>query len=145
MIIRSATVLDISDLYNMLSVMHSETVEAVSPINPEMLTSAINRAIHRGVVLIAEIDGKILGSIGGADTSDWWSTEKYLADMWFFVYKEHRKSQIAVKLIKGFMKIGKDANVKVKLGHVYSGDGERKDKFYERLGLVKVGSLYTEA
>jgi hypothetical protein len=43
------------------------------------------------------------------------------------------------------MKIGKDANVKVKLGHVYSGDGERKDKFYERLGLVKVGSLYTEA
>ena len=49
MIIRSATVLDISDLYNMLSVMHSETVEAVSPINPEMLTSAINRAIHRGV------------------------------------------------------------------------------------------------
>ena len=47
----------------MLSVMHSETVEAVSPINPEILTSAINRAIHRGVVLIAEIDGKILEPI----------------------------------------------------------------------------------
>ena len=62
----------------MLSVMHSETVETVSPINPEILTSAINRAIHRGVVLISEIDGKIVGSIGGADTSDWWSTEKYL-------------------------------------------------------------------
>jgi hypothetical protein len=31
------------------------------------------------------------------------------------------------------------------LGHVYSGDIDRKDNFYERLGLCKVGSLFTEA
>ena len=43
------------------------------------------------------------------------------------------------------MKIGKKANMKMKLGHVYTGDGDRKDKFYERLGFVKAGSLYTEA
>ncbi len=79
------------------------------------------------------------------ETSDWWSKEKYLSDMWFFVYKEHRKSNIAAKLIKSFMKVAKNSEFKVKLGHVYSGDGDRKDKFYERLGLSKVGSLYTEA
>jgi len=49
-----------------------------------------------------------------------------------------------VTLIKNFMDIGRGANIKVKLGHVYSGDGDRKDKFFERLGLSKVGSLYTE-
>ena len=65
--------------------------------------------------------------------------------MWYFVYKQHRNSNIAIKLIKSFMEIGKNAKVKVKLGHVYSGDGDRKDKFYVRLGLVKAGSLYTEA
>ena len=65
--------------------------------------------------------------------------------MFYFVYKEHRNSTIAVRLIKSFMEIGRNANIKVKLGHVYSGDGDRKDKFYERLGLVKAGSLYTEA
>jgi hypothetical protein len=43
------------------------------------------------------------------------------------------------------MRVAKEAQFKIKLGHVYSGDGERKDKFYERLGLSKVGSLYTEA
>ena len=143
--LRLATVEDISELYMMLQVMHSETIDGTSPIDSEKLTSAINNALHRGVVVVAEIDNKIAGSIGGMETSDWWSSEKYLADLFFFVYKEHRKSTIAVKLIKSFMEIGKKANMKMKLGHVYSGDGDRKDKFYERLGFVKAGSLYTEA
>jgi GNAT superfamily N-acetyltransferase len=143
--LRLATVEDLSELYMMLQVMHSETIDGTSPIDSEKLTSAINNALHRGVVVVAEIDNKIVGSIGGVETSDWWSSEKYLADLFFFVYKEHRKSTIAVKLIKSFMEIGKKANMKMKLGHVYSGDGDRKDKFYERLGFVKAGSLYTEA
>ena len=129
----------------MLQVMHSETIDGTSPICPETLTSAINNAIHRGVIVVAEIDNKIVGSIAGMETSDWWSSEKYLADLFFFVYKENRTSTIAVRLIKSFMEIGKKTNMKMKLGHVYSGDGDRKDKFYERLGFVKAGSLYTEA
>jgi len=144
-VLRLATVEDLSDLYMMLQVMHSEAIDGTSPINSEKLTAAINSALHTGVVVVAEIDGKIAGSIGGMQTTDWWSSEKYLADMFYFVYKEHRTSTIAVKLIKSFMEIGKKANIKMKLGHVYTGDGDRKDKFYERLGFVKAGSLYTEA
>jgi GNAT superfamily N-acetyltransferase len=143
--IRLATVEDLSGIYMMLNVMHSETINSTSSIDSEKLTSAISNALHRGVVLVFDVDGKIAGSIAGLETSDWWSSEKYLADMWFFVYKEHRKSNIASKLVKSFMQVAREANVKIKLGHVYSGDGERKDKFYERLGLSKVGSLYTEA
>jgi GNAT superfamily N-acetyltransferase len=143
--IRLATVEDLSEIYMMLNVMHSETIEGTSPIDSEKLTSAINNALHKGVVIVFDVNGKIAGSIAGMETSDWWSSEKYLADMWFFVYKEHRKSNIAAKLIKSFMRVAKEAQFKIKLGHVYSGDGERKDKFYERLGLSKVGSLYTEA
>jgi hypothetical protein len=143
--LRLATVEDISELYMMLQVMHSETINGTSPIDSEKLTSAINNALHRGVVVVAEIDNKIAGSIGGMETSDWWSSEKYLADLFFFVYKEHRQSKAAIKLVKSFLEIGRDANIKVKLGHVYSGDIDRKDNFYERLGMAKVGSLYMEA
>ena len=143
--LRLATVEDLSEIYMMLNVMHSETIEGTSPIDSEKLTSAINNALHKGVVIVFDVNGKIAGSIAGMETSDWWSSEKYLADMWFFVYKEHRRSNIAAKLIKSFMRVAKEAQFKIKLGHVYSGDGERKDKFYERLGLSKVGSLYTEA
>ncbi len=145
MLIRTATPLDISALYGMLHVMHSETVHDVSPVRSDKMVAAISRAIHDGVVLVAEIDGRIIGSIGGAEMTDWWSDKKHLADKWFFVYRQHRKSTIATRLIKKFMKIGQEAGVPVKLGHVYSGDIDRKDKFYERLGLCKVGSLFTEA
>ncbi len=143
--IRLATVEDLSEIYMMLNVMHSETIEGTSPIDSEKLTSAINNALHKGVVIVFDVNGKIAGSIAGVETSDWWSSEKYLADMWFFVYKADPASNIAAKLIKSFMRVAKEAKFKIKLGHVYSGDGERKDKFYERLGLSKVGSLYTEA
>ena len=143
--IRLATVEDLSDLYMMLQVMHSETIDGTSPIDSEKLTSAINNALHRGVVVVAEIDNKIVGSIGGMETSDWWSDKLYLADLWFFVYKEHRKSRAALRLVRSFLEIGRDAKMSVKLGHIYSGDIDRKDNFYERLGMAKVGSLYMEA
>ena len=143
--LRLATVEDISEIYMMLMVMHSGTVVGTSPVDSEKLTAAINNTLHKGIVIVFEVDGKIAGSIAGLETSDWWSSDKYLADMWFFVYKEHRKSNIAVELVKSFMKVAKKSKFKVKLGHVYSGDGDRKDKFFERFGLSKVGSLYTEA
>ena len=101
---RLATVEDLSELYVMLHVMHSETIDSTSPIDSEKLTAAIATALHRGVVVVYEVDGAIAGSIGGMETSDWWSSDVYLADMFFFVYKEHRQSKIATRLIKGFLK-----------------------------------------
>jgi len=89
--IRMAKAEDFSEIYMMLKVMHSGTIRGTSPVDPETLKSAIKNALHRGVILIFELNGKIAGSIAGMETSDWWSKEKYLADMWFFVYKEHRK------------------------------------------------------
>ena len=142
--LRRATPFDVSKVFNLLEQMHSETEVRVSPINTKKLLDTINSAIHDGVVLLAEIKGKIVGSIGGMLNSDWWSSEEYLRDFWFYVEPKSRNSKIAIKLVKGFIKIGNEANVIVKLGHVYSGDMERKDSFFKRLGLVKAGSLYTE-
>ncbi len=72
--IRLATVEDLSEIYMMLNVMHSETIEGTSPIDSEKLTSAINNALHKGVVVF-DVNGKIAGSIAGVETSDWWSKE----------------------------------------------------------------------
>ena len=47
-------------------------------------------------------------------------------------------------LVKNFIKLAKEAKLTVRLGHVFSGDVERKDKFFERLGLIKAGSVYVE-
>tara|TARA_R100000781_G_C4026640_1_gene109114 strand:- start:198 stop:632 length:435 start_codon:yes stop_codon:yes gene_type:complete len=142
--VRKATVLDISSLIFMLNTMHKETKLNVPIINSFKLTNKVNEIIHNGIVLVAVNENKLLGSIGGTINTDWWGTEKFLSDLWFYVYPEERKSNIAKNLISDFIKIGKEAKLKIRLGHIFSGDLDRKDKFYERLGLVKAGSVYVE-
>jgi len=142
--IRRAEQTDVSELYNMLTDMHSQTVMPVSPMKKDKVMNMITLAITRGVVYVATEKNKILGSIGGMSTSDWWSTDEYLGDLWFYVFPEHRKSNIAIKLVKTFINYGKEVKLKIKLGSVYSGDLKRKDSFFNRLGFVKAGSLYLE-
>ena len=142
--IRRAEQTDVSELYDMLTDMHSQTVLPVSPMKKDKVMNMIILAITRGVVYVATEKNKILGSIGGMSTSDWWSTDEYLGDLWFYVFPEHRKSNIAIKLVKTFINYGKEVKLKIKLGSVYSGDLRRKDNFYNRLGFVNAGSLYLE-
>lgn len=142
--IRRAEQTDVSELYDMLTDMHSQTVLPVSPMKKDKVINMIILAITRGVVYVATEKNKILGSIGGMSTSDWWSTDEYLGDLWFYVFPEHRKSNIAIKLVKTFINYGKEVKLKIKLGSVYSGDLRRKDNFFNRLGFVKAGSLYLE-
>ena len=142
--IRKATVLDISSLIFMLSKMHEETELNVPTINSNKLVSKINDILHNGIILVEVENNKILGSIGGMVCTAWWSDEKYLADCWFYVFPEARKSNIAKSLANDFLTIAKQAKMKARLGHIFSGDVDRKDNFFKSLGLVKAGSVFME-
>lgn len=145
MIIRKATLLDISAIIYLLTMMHKETEIQIPKIHSPKLVDKINQLLHQGIVLVAVQDNKVVGSIAGQISSDWWSEENYLTDAWFYVAKENRKSNIAKKLMQNFIKVAKEAKLKLRVGHIFSGDIERKDKFFERLGFVKAGSVYMEA
>ena len=145
MIIRRAVPKDVSELHKMLIDMYSRIEIPASPLSKNKILAVIKETMETGIVIVAEVEGKIIGSLGGVASCDWWSDEKTLGDMWFYVTPDKRNSRAAVKLVKCFIKIGKEIKMKVKLGHFYSGDIERKDKFFDRLGFVKTGSLYTEA
>tara|TARA_R110002126_G_scaffold232423_1_gene376856 strand:+ start:528 stop:965 length:438 start_codon:yes stop_codon:yes gene_type:complete len=141
---RRANLFDVSAITAMLIEMHNDAEIKLTSVNTEKLVNKINEALHQGVILIAQKDDKVVGSIGGMIVSDWWSDEKHLSDLWFYVSPSCRKSKAAVLLSKGFIKIAKEAKLPVRLGHVFSGDVDRKDKFFERLGMNKAGSLYVE-
>jgi len=142
--IRRATVLDISGIIFLLTNMHKQTTLDVPKINTQKMINKINELLHKGIILVAIQDNKIVGSIAGMPVTDWWSDESYLSDAWFYVLPESRKSDIAKKLITSFIKIAKEVKIKIRLGHVFSGDVSRKDLFYEKLGFVKAGSVYME-
>ena len=144
MIIRRAVPEDVSEIHKMLIDMYSRIEIPASPLSEKKVLDVMKSAMEKGIVIVAEVEGKIIGSLGGMANSDWWSEQKHLSDIWFYVSPDKRNSRAAVKLVKCFIKIGKEIKMKVKLGHYYSGDIERKDKFFDRLGFVKAGSLYTE-
>ena len=144
MIIRRAVPEDVSEIHKMLIDMYNRIEVPASPLSERKVLDVMKSAMEKGIVIVAEVEGKIIGSLGGMANSDWWSEQKHLSDIWFYVSPDKRNSRAAVKLVKCFIKIGKEIKMKVKLGHYYSGDIERKDKFFDRLGFVKAGSLYTE-
>ena len=143
--IRRATILDISAIALMLNTMHKETDLEVPKIHTSKLINKINELIHNGLVFVSIKDDKIQGSIGGLVSQDWWSEEKYIADAWFYVFKDQRKSDVAKNLLQNYIKSAKDAKLKIRLGHIFSGDLDRKDNFFKRLGFVKAGSIFVEA
>ena len=110
--IRRATVLDISALTIMLDTMHKETEINVPKISSMKLISKINELVHNGLVFVSIKDNKIQGSIAGQICADWWSEEKYVGDVWFYVFKDQRKSDVAKKLIEAYIKTAKDVNMK---------------------------------
>jgi len=144
--IKRAGPLDISVLVQMLVEMHEGTEIKTPAIDSMKMIGKVNEVIHKGIVLVAVNEEKqLIGSVGGMVSQDWWSEEKFLADYWFYVRPQHRKGNVALKLIKNFIKMANDAKLPVRLGHVFSGDLDRKDKFFERLGMVKAGSVFVEA
>jgi|TARA_R100000654_G_scaffold75061_1_gene111093 N-acetylglutamate synthase-like GNAT family acetyltransferase len=142
--IRKAGPLDISALVHLLVDMHNNAEVPLSPIHSEKLIAKVNQVIHKGVVFVAMKENVLLGSIGGMVVSDWWAENNYLSDLWLYVSPDHRKSSAGVMLIKNFKKVGNDSKIPVRLGHVFSGDIDRKDKWFNSLGFKKVGSVFVE-
>ena len=143
MLVSVAETNDSRQIRDLLLQMHSETEFYVSPVDMEKLTYHILSTIKNGCVFIVKNKNEIVGSIGGVIGGDWWSEELFLGDLWYYVKPSSRKSTAAIKLAKAFINYANCINMRVKLGHVYSGDIDRKDNFYERLGLVKTGSVFT--
>ena len=143
--IRRANALDISALIHLIMKMHSEAEVKIPTLDVGKVTDSVVNAMKVGVVVVAiNEDKKLIGSIGGFAAEDWFSKEKLLGDLWFFVLKEFRKTKAGMSLIKEFIKVGKEAKLNIRLGHIYFGDIERKDNFYEKLGFVKAGCAYVE-
>jgi N-acetylglutamate synthase-like GNAT family acetyltransferase len=143
--IKKATLEDAFMILLLLKEMHEGTILKVPDIKIKCLANKVDSVIKTGIVFVSYNNEKIItGSIGGTYVCDWWSDEKYLSDLWFFVSKNYRKSRAGLMLVKNFINYSKSVNIPVRLGHVFSGDIERKDKFFERLGFVKAGSLFVE-
>ena len=138
--IRHATLLDTSSLLVMLNTMHQEPEHELDQVDWVKVTHTVVECIGKNFVLIAETDeAQFAGSIGGAISTEWYSSTPLLGDYWYYVLPEHRASPAAFQLMKQYEKL---TELNVKVGHVMGEDIDRKDNMFEKLGFFKSGSLY---
>lgn len=146
--LRSGTIFDATSILLLLLKMHREMPSAASfPVHHGKAAQAIAGVLSNGLCLVVEDeDSLIVGSIGGYIGKNlWYSDQAVLGDTWFFVHPDHRKSTAADTLVSAFLAEGARLKIPVQLAHIAGDDLERKDKFFERKGLVKMGSVFFKA
>jgi len=146
--VRRATFYDAGSILRILTKMHSESeVFKHFPVDVPKAAMMITSVLTRGLSFVAETDEDgVIGSIGGMVSPGlWYSSQPFLGDLWFYVDSAFRQNSAAIELIDIFLEEAKKHNLPVQLGHVAGSDLDRKDKFFERRGLVKMGSIYLSA
>lgn len=143
--VRPAIILDASAILALLMEMHRTADINLPPINGAKAISRISRCIQDGAAYVAEdAEGALIGSVGGEIGSDWYSDQPFLVDAWFYVRPAARSSRAAFSLLRSFRAAARDAGLPLRMGVFNGGDVERKDKFFSRAGLRRVGGYFVE-
>ena len=142
--VRKATLLDVSPILALLAEMHTEPEQELDKVHWPKVSHLIVQCISNGCVLVAINENNlVIGYIGGDKKTEWYSDIPKLADYWFYVLKDHRKTPAGFKLMKEFKKLAQEANLGLTVGHVLGYDIDRMDKFYTKLGFTRTGTLFS--
>lgn len=129
-----------------LLVMHFVPEHKMGPL------SAINVNLEKGLKWVlfnvnqmafgVEENGRLIGTIGLHRTSPWYSDSEYLADGWFYVLPEYRKTGVGKMLIDEAKKFAEEVKLPLIIGVFTSEDATTKAQVMQKLGLTMVGGLF---
>lgn len=115
----------------------------LSAINMDV-DKAVSWVIHNlnYVVWGIEDGDKLVGTLGLYRTSPWYSNSEYLADGWFYVLPEYRKTGVGKMLIDEAKKFAEEVKLPLIIGVFTSEDADTKAQVMKKLGLTMVGGLF---
>ncbi len=109
---------------------------------PHCLNTTL-QSIAFGTAWVAVVDGEIVGAVMGRREDPWFTSDAVVTDVFGYVKPEHRKGMLGARLYGALRDYAKEIGaVWLKLAHTHATDIERKDKFFERLGLKQIGSVF---
>lgn len=143
MIIRKATCLDIGDVLKLFNkYLDGAKVEAYPKIN-EYAGVWVADLIMRHILLIAEMEKKIIGMLGFKCAPFLWNDKVFcLAADIFMVDDEYRKSSAATSLLEEAKKLGDTLKLPVLCGVMTGVTPELKDRFTKMCGFKYIGGNF---
>lgn len=138
--LRGATAIDCTEIYRCL-IRYFEECSMFYPEPVEADTMAWGLGvINKGGVIVAECEGKIIGSVGlELGIYPWNSKVNYLNGVWLWVLPEYRNGSTGVRLIKAAKEVADKNSLGLRLDEVWKYRSFLMGKLKERLGFHQVG------
>ena len=141
--IRRGNINDLEHIVTLLTELHDASDEAYIPINQvESRSLFLNMMISKAsAVIVSENDGVLDGVMLCVTDSFFYNSKRKVAtDLATYA----KKPGVGAGLIKAFIKWATDKKVdRIMLGTSSNLDPERVDRLYLRVGLTKIGGLYS--
>lgn len=149
MIIRPAAHGDLDSLVELGAVMHAEGAYAHLPYDPasvrKRVTAFIESFPRDRCFFVAEHRGAIFGFLAGVVEPYFFCEERVAYDILFFVHPQRRLGPGAFRLVQVFRAWAAGQSVREICLGISSGVAtERVERFHEKLGMKKVGSIFKE-
>lgn len=137
--IRYATLDDLDVLMDMAALMHEESprYSKLSFSQDKMLELYVNLIkSQRGLVLVVEKGGMIVGGLAGFVTPHWFSDDLMAGEYGVFLMPEHRGGTTVVRLIKEFIRWAQEQGAKmIQIGVSTGVRTEETVELYKAIGL----------
>ncbi|KEZ78297.1 hypothetical protein C41B8_05328 [Salinisphaera hydrothermalis C41B8] len=130
-------------IYRLLEEAYSNSVD-YSPIDENRLMCWITRTIAEGEVWVADLSGRVIGSIALVDFQFPWSERVVLTNSWLYVLKNFKARGTGRKLIEAVVKSADDkGGAPLVIGTHSGSDADWKDEFIGRFdGMVYLGGSF---
>lgn len=140
--IRFATLDDAEPLFHLLLGLHKE--QGAVPLSPVKADTEIRWAIENADVLVAEVDGELVGSICIVQRTIWYSEATVMVDQWIYVRPEFRSSGVGKKLVDAAKIIAHDAGQRLALEIASPQRLKAKIRLYRKWGFYLLGAVMLE-
>ncbi len=136
--IRKATTIDVPRILDLGEQMHAESPRYGRLTFSRLAAEAQIKALigGHGVVLVAEVDGAIVGGIMCVMGPHWASLDYVATELCLFVLPMHRVGSVGLKLVSAFRQWAYDEGAVMAVAGVSTGiNHEGCAKLYERAGF----------
>lgn len=130
---------ELLQLYKKVAVISGEIIRNPNEINEEYISSFLTNAINKGLILIATINGEIVGEIH-AYTPSIFAFQHILTDLTIIVNPNNQGNGIGRKLFEKFLNSVMTEFTHIKRIELYTREHNKRNvKFYESLGFINEG------